>query len=426
MRGAEGNDVLDISDISFRQLAGGRGIDTLRLDDSGITLDLTNIADNKVTGIEQIDITGSGSNVVTLDLLEVLNVSDTSSTLVVIGDGDDTAEVGDGWSESESELIDGDSFTVFTQGSAVLKISELIEVAGSGQLSVYVDSIEWNDEFRDIMDGNDDGNIGVPGVPVEASQLLMWPDLSRIIVDFSESMVDVTVDDVQVCGVSGPSSIAAGSFTTGEVDVGGKTVTRAMWELDDPLVADKLKLVLSDAVGGDELEFVVLVGDVNMNSSVNLGDAFQVFNNQDDPEYVLTNDLDGNSTVNLVDVFSVVANLDVELPSGDADCSAGDAASDTTTIVSTVIANEFSMTGFPGLIGGGQFALPNDYNSVKQYAEMIPEDLTDNRGRTLPPRLVEEIFISDNGILDFVTPLVVGDDDKALLQLAGITEAIDS
>ncbi|MCA9110303.1 MAG: FG-GAP repeat protein [Planctomycetaceae bacterium] len=61
LRGAEGDDTLAIPDANFslRGLQGGNGFDTLRLDGSGIIFDLSRIADNRITGIEQIDIQGN-------------------------------------------------------------------------------------------------------------------------------------------------------------------------------------------------------------------------------------------------------------------------------------------------------------------------------------------------------------------------------
>ena len=82
LRGGEGDDTLAVPAVDFQRLLGGNGTDTLRLDGSGITLDLTTIADNRIVDVEQIDITGSGDNTLTLDVLEVLNISSHSNTMV--------------------------------------------------------------------------------------------------------------------------------------------------------------------------------------------------------------------------------------------------------------------------------------------------------------------------------------------------------
>jgi len=73
LHGGEGDDILAVSDLSFARLVGGSGNDTLRLDTAGLTFNLASIPDNRITGIEAIDITGLGANTLILNLLEVLN-----------------------------------------------------------------------------------------------------------------------------------------------------------------------------------------------------------------------------------------------------------------------------------------------------------------------------------------------------------------
>ena len=125
LRAGEGDDLLTIPDIDFtgtRRLVGGNGIDTLALDGTGLTFDLTSIADNRIVDIEQIDITGSGDNTLTLNQLEVLNLSSHSNTVIVRRDQGDTVNIGNGWTQQPDELIGPDTFEVFTQGAAVVKV----------------------------------------------------------------------------------------------------------------------------------------------------------------------------------------------------------------------------------------------------------------------------------------------------------------
>ncbi|MFN9292627.1 MAG: FG-GAP repeat protein, partial [Planctomyces sp.] len=93
-----------------------------RLDGSGLVLNLTTVSDNRLLGIEQIDITGSGVNTLTLTAREVLNISDESNTLIVRRDFGDVVNIGSGWTQGADETIGSSTFRVYSQGSARLKV----------------------------------------------------------------------------------------------------------------------------------------------------------------------------------------------------------------------------------------------------------------------------------------------------------------
>jgi hypothetical protein len=89
LRGGGGDDVLAISDANFASLDGGLGIDTLRLD-AALSLDFSSVANIKLQSIERIDLTADGGNSqVTMNLTDVLNLSENTNVLSVFGDTGD-------------------------------------------------------------------------------------------------------------------------------------------------------------------------------------------------------------------------------------------------------------------------------------------------------------------------------------------------
>ncbi|MBF0399810.1 MAG: FG-GAP repeat protein [Magnetococcales bacterium] len=122
-----GDDTIIVADLTFRQVVGGSGVDTLLLSGSAMTLDLS-LMRGKIEGIEGIDLDiGGSNNALVLTALDVLNLSDSSNTLTVDGDSGDAVSGDGGW-------IDGGLITVnttndyhlYTHGEVVLRIASTI------------------------------------------------------------------------------------------------------------------------------------------------------------------------------------------------------------------------------------------------------------------------------------------------------------
>jgi hypothetical protein len=134
-RGGEGDDRIVVSSLDFFLVDGDSGDDTLALDGAGLHLDLTTLANNRIQGIERIDITGTGANTLTLSVLDVLDLSDSSNALLVDGDAGDSANIGAGWTAASSggnngdgtSTIDGETFQIYAAGQATLLVNQDID-----------------------------------------------------------------------------------------------------------------------------------------------------------------------------------------------------------------------------------------------------------------------------------------------------------
>ncbi len=122
--GGNGDDLFQVSDLTFASIAGGAGTDTVQLTGANASFDLTQIATNQVTGIEQIDLTTADNATLTLDADTVLNLTDgtnaltdTDNTLVITADAGDQVDLGDGWTETGSTSIEGESYTIYQHDS---------------------------------------------------------------------------------------------------------------------------------------------------------------------------------------------------------------------------------------------------------------------------------------------------------------------
>ncbi|MBD1930326.1 MULTISPECIES: beta strand repeat-containing protein [Cyanophyceae] len=117
-----GDDVIAISDLNFNRIKGGSGTDTLRVDGSGMFFDLKAIANNRITGIEQIDLNDSGSNALAFNKLDVLALSDTNQLAILGNTSDVVVSLGQGWKESGTQTLDGNLYNEYAVGGVSLLV----------------------------------------------------------------------------------------------------------------------------------------------------------------------------------------------------------------------------------------------------------------------------------------------------------------
>jgi len=127
-----GNDTVVLNDTNFRRIDGGAGEDLVLISGhQSQTLDFAALAKGTVTGVEQIDINGSGANTIKLSLQNVMDMSDTSDTLLLKGGSDDNLQISGMSTSGQTELVDNVSYLLY-QGvgtnSAQLLVDQDIRV----------------------------------------------------------------------------------------------------------------------------------------------------------------------------------------------------------------------------------------------------------------------------------------------------------
>jgi hypothetical protein len=135
-------------------LTGGLTSDTLFVQGTGITLDLS-----RLMAVEHVDISGGGSNSLGLELSSVLqNASQDTNQVTVISDLGDTVTIGEGWSLSRTTFDENSLFyRVLAQGGVELRLSGPAhwqnpvannDVSGDGVISPVGDVLSMINEIN--------------------------------------------------------------------------------------------------------------------------------------------------------------------------------------------------------------------------------------------------------------------------------------
>lgn len=361
LRGGSGNDVLAVSDLTFRKVVGGHGTDTLRLDGGGLALDLTTLADNKLTSIEVIDLRGSGANSLTFNDLEVLNITSgsnaegTANTLRIRRDSNDTVNMGTGWTLGNTVVLSGISYQVFTQRAATLLVEIPIPpgitiVQSSG--STNVNELGTTDTFTVVLNTQPASNV----------------------------ILTVVSGDVGEATVSSPTL----------------TFTPANWDVPQTVTVTGVDDLLLD---GNQTTAITLSVD-----QPNSDDAFDVLANQnvsvvtldnDAPGYTVTQSGTGTSVSESgTDTFDVVLNAQpasnvVILVSGN---DSTEASLNTTTLTFTPVnwnvAQTVTVAGVADLIVDG--------NQLSTITVSIDDPNSDNSFDLLPNQTFNVLTIDDD------------------------------
>lgn len=131
-----GNDRIEISPIGLLRVDGGGGADTLVPVGAGALLDLSVLANSQITGIEVIDLELTGSQSLVLAALDLLDLSDSSNSLRITGDGSDLVRLSGAWTAAGLAVVEGTSYTVYRdQGATALIESDIAIAVGQHALA---------------------------------------------------------------------------------------------------------------------------------------------------------------------------------------------------------------------------------------------------------------------------------------------------
>ena len=145
--GGAGDDTIALQDLDFQSIDGGAGTDTIELTSANKNLNLANFIDT-INNIETIDLTGSGPNILTLTLPDLLSLSDTTNTFTVNGDaGDRVNGLKDDWTDGG---IDG-NYHIYTNQGTIVRVDTAVNTDRPNAGVISLADLDGSNGFR--LDG---------------------------------------------------------------------------------------------------------------------------------------------------------------------------------------------------------------------------------------------------------------------------------
>ncbi|MFK2914020.1 BapA/Bap/LapF family large adhesin, partial [Pseudomonas sp. 3HC3] len=114
LQGGAGDDTLLVVDQNFASVDGGTGTDTLLWGGGDASIDLGNLAE-RVHDIEILDLNDTSSVALTLNLADVVAITETGTdTLIIKGDDKDSVHMTDNWTLVGNQTADGIDYNQYT------------------------------------------------------------------------------------------------------------------------------------------------------------------------------------------------------------------------------------------------------------------------------------------------------------------------
>ncbi|WP_079229676.1 BapA/Bap/LapF family large adhesin [Pseudomonas putida] len=114
LEGGAGNDILEVVDQNFASVDGGTGTDTLLWGGGDTSIDLGTLAE-RIHNIEVIDLNHTSAVALTLNLADVVAITETGNdTLIIKGDDKDSVHMTDNWALVGNQTVDGIDYNQYT------------------------------------------------------------------------------------------------------------------------------------------------------------------------------------------------------------------------------------------------------------------------------------------------------------------------
>ncbi|HEX6828997.1 MAG TPA: hypothetical protein VF104_08465, partial [Burkholderiales bacterium] len=85
-------------------------------------LNLSGLAGIRYVDLEQVNLTGTGNNTLSLAAADVVSISTTSNRLLVLGNAGDAVNAGTGWTQGADQTVGAQVYASYTQGLATLLV----------------------------------------------------------------------------------------------------------------------------------------------------------------------------------------------------------------------------------------------------------------------------------------------------------------
>ncbi len=200
-----------------------------------------------VSGGNFIDITVNGAHILTLNPLEVLNLSRHSNTLTVFRDLDDMVNIGTGWTQQPGDIADAITFEVVTREGDALKVQETGpagDLDGDGDFdandSFLIHLVELSGTGTQIAQSKGSGPLNATQIQSAAANLNVAGDVDGD-GDFDANdsflihLVKLAGTDTQIDRSKGSSSLSAAEIRANIDALSGADATQTVADTSELL-----------------------------------------------------------------------------------------------------------------------------------------------------------------------------------------------